>query len=221
MIALLFTVIPLGIGAAFTPSLFALQLLIVGGDPWRTKALAAFLGSAVAFGIALSLLLLGFTQLPKPPAGGDPLGASIKIGAAVVLVAMAVYFAIPHPQMQQRVERDIEHRVATATPIEFFGVTFLLSIKDVSSFVLLIPAIHEIGVADIDWPFKVAITLLVLALALSGLIIPPVLRVVLGHRHSDVLQRIYAFTMRNQFRIMAVVFAVLALFLLMSGLREW
>ena len=221
MLALLLTVIPLGIGAAFTPSLFAVQLLVVGDDPWRLRALGAFLGAATAFGIALTVLLLGFAQLPAASSGGDPLGAALKIGAGIALIPIAGYFAWPHPQLEQRVRAGIERRVQSASPVDFFGITFLLSIKDVSSFVLLVPAMHDIGVAGIPWPVKIAVTLLVLALALAGVIIPPVLRVATGRRGRGLLQRVYEGTMRNQFRIMAVVFAVLALYLIAIGVRSW
>ena len=221
MLALLLTVIPLGIGAAFTPSLFAIQLLIVGGDPWRMRALAAFAGGAIAFGLALALLLLGFAQLPTASTGEDPLGALLRISAAIVLAGIAVWFALPHGDLETRVRSDIERRVQAARPIDFLGLTFLLSIKDVSSFILLVPAMHDIGVAPIPWPAKVGITLLVFALALAGLIVPPVLRVATGRHGRDLLMRIYDSTMRNQFRIMTVVFGVLALFLLVSGIRAW
>ena len=105
MAALLFSVIPLGIGAAFTPSLFALQLLIVGNDPWRTKALAAFLGSAVAFGIAVTILLLGFAQLPTTGSSTDLLDGVIRLVAAALLGAAAIYFFIPTLECNQKYGR--------------------------------------------------------------------------------------------------------------------
>ncbi len=221
MLRLLLAVIPLGIGAAFTPSLFAVQLLAVAQEPWVRRALAAFLGAALAFGIALTVLLLGFIQLPTADGGSDPFGAALRIGAGVILAGVAVAFALPHPDMEARVSANVRHRVAGARARDFFGITFLLSIKDVSSFVLLIPALHAIGVADVNWVEKVIATLVLFTLALAGLIIPPIMRIVSGRRHGDVIQRIYAATMRNQFRIMAVVFAVLAVYLVVLGIRAW
>lgn len=221
VLALLLTVIPLGIGAAFTPSLFAIQLLIVGGDPWRLRALAALAGGALAFGLALTLLLLGFARLPTASGGHDPLGGALRIGAAIVLGGIAVWFARPHGDLEAKVRTDIERRVHSASPVDFLGITFVLSIKDVSSFILLVPAMHDIGVAPVPWLAKVGITVLVFALSLSGLLIPPLLRTALGNGGRSLLQRIYEGTMRNQFRIMAVVFAVLAVFLLVSGIRIW
>ncbi len=220
MADLLFSVIPLGIGAAFTPSLFALQLLIVGNDPWRTKALAAFLGSAVAFGIAVTILLLGFAQLPTTESSTDLLDGVIRLVAAALLGAAAIYFFIPHPGVQSKVRASIEHRVTRATPIDFFGITFVLSIKDFSSFILIIPAMHDIAVANVDWPIKAAVTLLVFALALSALTLPPLLRTALGNPGKELLTKIYTFTMNRQFIIMGVVFTLLTIYLVISGINS-
>ncbi len=219
MVELLLAVIPLGIGAAFTPSLFALQLLIVSNDPWRTRALAAFLGSALAFGIAVTFLLLGFAQLPTPDGGRDLLNGIIRLVAAALLGVAAVYFFIPHPGMQSKVQASIEHRVTHAKPFDFFGITFVLSIKDFSSFILIIPAMHDIAVAEVDWLFKAAVTLLVFALALSTLILPPLMRTALGTPGKSLLTKIYTFTMHHQFVIMGFVFGVLTIYLALSGLR--
>ena len=220
MISLLLSVIPLGLGAAFTPSLFALQLLIVGNDPWRLKALGAFLGSAFAFGIAVSMLLLGFAQLPTNPEGTDVLSGILRLAAAMFIGAGAIYFFIPHPQLQLRVRNDVERRVSHARPVEFFGITFLLSIKDFSSFVLIIPAMHDIAVADVPWPYKFGVSGLLFALALSPLLVPPALRSILGTRGKKYLRATYEFTMTHQFTIMGVVFLALTAYLTWSGLHE-
>ena len=219
MVELLFSVIPLGIGAAFTPSLFALQLLIVSNDPWRARALAAFLGSAVAFGIAVPVLLLGFAQLPTSDGNKDLLDGIIRLVAAALLGAATIYFFIPHPGIQDRVRNSIEHWVTRAKLFDFFGITFVLSIKDFSSFILIIPAMHDIAVANVDWPIKAAVTVLVFALALSTLIIPPLMRTALGNTDKKLLSDLYTFTMNHQFTIMGVVFGLLTVYLAISGVR--
>jgi hypothetical protein len=216
---LLLSVIPLGIGAAFTPSLFAVQLLVVDNDPWKLRALSAFLGAASAFGIAVTVLLLGFAQLQPSTNSHDVLDGLLRIIAAVALGVFAIYFFIPHPGLEKRVAADIEKRVAKSIPIEFFGITFLFSIKDFSSFVLIVPAMHDIGVADISWLLKLGVTALVFTLALSPLLFPPLMRTALGPTGRALLRKIYTFTMNHQFTIMGVIFSLLTVYLLVSGLN--
>jgi len=215
---LLFDVIPLGIGAAFTPSLFAIQLLIVANDPWKVRALAAFFGAASAFGIAVAILLLGFARLPTSTGGNGIVDGVLRLIAAIVLGAFAVYFFLPHPGLEKRVTTDVEDRVAKSSSVEFFGITFLLSIKNFSSFILIIPAMHDIGVAEISWPLKVAVTAIVFTLALSPLLIPPLMRTALGKPGKSMLRKVYTFTMSHQFTIMGVIFGLLTFYLMITGL---
>jgi hypothetical protein len=129
-------VVPLGIGAAFTPSLLALQILVVSGDPWRRRALAVAVGSGLAFGIVGLLFFLGFAQLPvrsTAPSSPDVFGGLIRLGAAGVLTIASVYLFWPHPALQARVESGIKARSARASVVVFFTMAFLLSIKDISS----------------------------------------------------------------------------------------
>jgi hypothetical protein len=78
--------------------------------------------------------------------------------------------------LEKRVATKVEDRVVKSLSVEFFGITFLLSIKNFSSFILIIPAMHHIGVARISWPLKVAVTAIVFTLALSPLLIPSPMR---------------------------------------------
>jgi len=219
MIELLISVLPLAIGAAITPSLFAVQLLIVSNDPWRARALAAFLGSAFAFGIAVTVLLLGFAQLPESGGSTDLLDGVIRLVAAALFGAATIYFFVPHPGIQSKVQSSIERRVTRAKAIDFFGITFVLSIKDFSSFILIVAAMHDIAVASIEWPFKAVVTLLVFTLALSTVILPPLMRTALGTPGKTVLTKIYTLTMKHQFFVMGIVFAALTVYLTLSGIR--
>lgn len=216
-------VVPLGIGAAFTPSLLALQILIVSGDPWRRRALAVAVGSGLAFGIVGVLFFLGFAQLPvasTSPRSPDVIGGFIRLAAAGVLAIASVYLFWPHPALQARVESGIKARSARASLLVFFMMAFLLSIKDISFFVLLIPALHDIAVAPVSIPVRVVALAVLYALALFGVLAPPAARLLLGHRVNGALQAIYRFTMDNQFRIVGVVSAVMTMYLLVTGLAE-
>ena len=216
-------VVPLGIGAAFTPSLLALQILVVSGDPWRRRALAVAVGSGLAFGIVGLLFFLGFAQLPvrsTAPSSPDVIGGLIRLGAAGVLTIASVYLFWPHPALQARVEAGIKARSARASLLVFFTMAFLLSIKDVSSFVLLIPALHDIAVSPVSLLARIIALVVLYALALIGVLAPPAARLILGRRANGVMQAIYRFTMDNQFRIVGVVSAVMTIYLVVTGISE-
>ncbi len=217
---LLVQVLPLGIGAAFTPSLVALQILIVGQDPWHRRALAVILGAGSAFGIAGALFLFGFAKLPVPESGHDVIGGLVRLAAAVILAIACTWLFRPHPVLQKKVEQGITTRVGKASVMAFFVMAFLLSIKDLSSFVLLIPAIHDIAVAQVNIVEKVVVLVVLYTLALSGVLLPPVARIVLGRRSNDSMARIYRFTMDHQFQIAGVVAAVFVVYLTVTGFSQ-
>lgn len=208
----------LGIAAAFTPSLLALQLLIVSGDPWRRRALAVAVGGASAFVLVGAMLLFGFAQLPTvSDRGADQLGSWLRIGAGAALLGASVFLMRPHPELQKRVDADIKARVAKASPWVFLGVAFALSIKDVSSFVVLAPALHDIAVAPINLAEQTALILVLYALALSPVLGPPMVRVVFGHRADAFFRQVYRFTMDHQFQLMGAMCILIGGYLVVTG----
>lgn len=210
-------IIPLGIGAALTPSLLALQILTTGTSPWRAKAVAVVLGTSTAFGIAMIALLVGFAQLPTRDPGRDVTAGIVWCLAGLAMTVIAAWLFWPHPHLAERLEASIAQRVTRASVRTFFVLAFALSVKDVSSFVLLVPAIHDVAVAPLAWPEQALGVLLVLVLALSPVLVPPVVRLVGGRRADRGLDDVYRFTMTHQLQIGAVVAAVFAVYLLAIG----
>lgn len=220
--ALLLQVIPLGIAAAFTPSLLAMQVLIVSDDPWRLRALSVATGGAAAFLLVGLLVFFGFVQLPTMGSvRDDPLGAALRIVAGIVLIGLCAWFLRPHPALQAKATRDVEGYVAHASPWVFVGIAFALSIKDVSSFVVLIPALHDIAVSGLAWPEQAGLLVVLYALALSPVLVPPLLRLAFGHRLDPGFARVYRFTMDHQFVLVGLMAAVIGLYLVISGLLRW
>lgn len=218
--ALLGQVVILGIAAAFTPSLLALQVLIVSGDPWRRRSLAVAVGAATAFGLVGGALLLGFASLPTHTAGADPTGAWLRIVGAMVLAIVAVFLFRPHPGLQARAASEIRGYVARASSWVFLGVAFALSIKDLSSFVVMAPALHDIAVADINVAEKAVLLAVLYGLALSPVLVPPAVRLVFGHRADGAFRAAYAFTMSHQLQLVGGMAAAISVFLLLTGIAR-
>lgn len=210
----------LGLAAAFTPSLVALQILVCSGDPWRRRALAVAVGGTSAFALVGGLLLLGFAQLPTGSAHDSEFGSLLRLAIGVVLLVAAAWLLLPHPRIQQRVEQDIRGYVAHASPWMFLGVAFVLSIKDISSFVMMAPALHDIAVSDTSIVLRAALVLVVFALALSPVLAPPAVRLVLGHRSDAAFARAYRFTMDHQLALVGAVALVIGLFLVVTGVMN-
>jgi hypothetical protein len=209
----------LGLAAAFTPSLLALQVLIVSGDPWRRRSLAVAIGSATAFAIVGAMLFFGFAQLPQiHSVQPDSVENWLHVVAGVALLAGAVYLFRPHPLMQRRAEAEIRAYVSRASSLVFLGVAFALSIKDLSSFIVMAPALHDIAVANINDAEQALLLIVLYACALSPVLVPPALRLVFGHRADRSLRSLYRFTMDHQFQLVGAMCLLIGAYLLVTGL---
>lgn len=218
MLELIWRIAPLGLGAALTPSLLCLQILMSSGTPWKARSFAVFAGAASAFFLACTALLLGFTSLPKPhPGSSDPLGGALWLGVGVILAGIAAYLFVPHPELRSTVEASFTRRLVKAKTLTFFAIAFALSIKDVSSFALLLPAIRDISSAGIDVIWQILVMVVLYFLALSPVIVPPLWRMIRGEKAAVSLGRLYRFTMDHQFEILATVFAIFALYCIIVG----
>jgi hypothetical protein len=218
---LLWQSILLGIAAAFTPSLIALQILIVSGDPWRRRSLAVAVGGSSAFLLVGALLFFGFAQLPDVSDGAqDPVGAWLRVGAGLALIPVAVFLFRPHPQLRARVDTDVTGYAAHASLWVFVGVAFALSIKDLSSFIVLAPALHDIAVADVNAAEQAVLLAVLYAFALSPVLAPPGLRLVFGHRLDGFFAGAYRFTLDHQFQLVGVMAALISAYLLVSGIAR-
>jgi len=221
MLELLLRIIPLGIGAAMTPSLLGLQVLATVGPSWGRRSLMVIAGSALAFGIACTALFLGFAQLPRRDDNGPNLLQGILyLVAAAVLVCVVVWLFRPHAALAERSEIGFRRRLSNAHAVTFFSIAFVLSIKDLSSFALLVPGLHDIATSDISILAQILCVAVMFALALSPTIAPALWRLIRGPRAEASLTRLYAWTMRRQFQIIGFMAGVFAVYCLVMGLGD-
>jgi hypothetical protein len=217
---LVIRVLPLAVAAAFTPTLLALQLLVVAGENWVRRSIAVAAANALAFALVIGIVLAGLARLPDQGTGHlGPIDRWIRGVCGVILLLSCVFFLWPHPELSRRARSSLERRAASASLWVFFGLACYFSITDLSSFIVLIPALHEVTVSTLAVELKALVVLVVLAVALSTTWLPPTTRAVLGRRITPFLNRLYAFVMTYQFQIVGAVCLAFGLYLTWTGLR--
>ena len=219
MLETLLRIIPLGIGAAMTPSLFGLQILAAVGQSWVRRTALVIAGSASAFGIACLALYTGFAQLPHRSATGPNVVQGVLFFiATAVLIGVVIWLFLPHPNLSEKSEVALRRRLASAHGVTFFGLAFVLSIKDVSSFALLVPGLHDIATSGTPPWLQGCLVALLFALALSPTLIPALWQFFRGPRAERLLNRLYGWTMHHQFHIIGFMAGVFAVYCLVMGL---
>lgn len=216
---LLFSVVPLALAAAITPTLIATQLLVIAQrDHWQARSLGVILANALAFGIVGFIAILGLAQLPDAGSGdGSTVDRILRLGGGVILLLASIWFFFPHPALAAKTTAALEKRLTNASIWVFFVAAFYFSITDLSSFVVLLPALHEVTASDIDVVFKAVVLAVVMFLALQGTILPALTRALFGRQVEPTLQRTYGWVMKHQFLIVGLVMAIIGVYLLVTA----
>src|SRR5665213_1431062 len=142
---LLFAVLPLALGAAVSPTLLALQLLVLSGPTHRlARAWALALGAALVLA-AFSLLCVTALQHVRPHhAHRSATDATVLIASGVLLGALAVRSRLRRPTPGEKHTSKTAERMATAATPWFIGVGAFGMVVNFSTLLLVLPAVHEI-----------------------------------------------------------------------------
>lgn len=214
MIPLLATVIPLGLAAAVRPGLFALQLLIVGQPHWWPKARAFAIGAAIPLVLFGALVFLGFNQLPAPgPDGIDVLGVSLRTIIGLAFLIAAVWLLISHPKLEQRSADYLKEKAEHSSPRDFFFLGLVMNGKSLTSYALLLPALHDVATYRSGVVVQLLALVLLYVLVFTTLWLPVLLAFVLGKRESSALAKASDYVLRHNFTILGVMFLLVGLYL--------
>lgn len=222
MAALLASVLPLAVGAAVSPTLVALQLLVLTGT---TKPVAR--AWALAFGSALVLAvfsLLGLTVLNHlHPAGHGHhswSGAVIMFVAAGLLGLLAVRSIVRRPTSAEQHGSRTADRLATAPTAWFVGVGAVGMVVNFSTLLLFLPALHEITRSSVDLAGRSVAFALLFVITLLPVLLPVGLVTVMGPHADPALAATHRVVSRYARQIGIVVEVVFAVYLVLRGVAE-
>lgn len=218
---LLLQVLPLAIGAALSPSVLLVQILVLASGP---KGLAR--AWALAVGLTAALVLLGFvgytllSMLPDVNIGRPsvPLAAG-EIVAGLVLLAVAL---VTH----RRPPRDDDHhsstgsRFAQMSPWVLVPVGFFWQFTELNTLALYLPAIHIITNAAAADVTKILALVLVVVVTSSSWLLPPLAVTLRGDRAQRRLAALHGWLNHNERRITIGVCVVFGAGLLVLGVVE-
>ncbi|HEY5110609.1 MAG TPA: GAP family protein [Acidimicrobiales bacterium] len=217
---LLVAVLPLALGAAVSPTLLALQLLVLSGPTHRlARAWALTLGAALVLG-AFSFLCVTALQHVRPHhSHKSAADAAVLIGSGLLLGALAVRSRIRRPTPGEKHTSKTATRLTTARTPWFVGVGAFGMVVNFSTLLLVLPAVHEITRSAVATPDKVAAFVLMYLIILVPVLVPVLLATILGSRADRALDVTHRWVGRNARTIGTVIEAVFAVYLLGKGIR--
>ena len=220
MAALLASVLPLAVGAAISPTLLALQLLVLSGTNPLPRAWALALGSALVLG---AFSVLGLTVLDHLHAVHHHRSASdaaVLFVAAGLMAALAVRSLARRPTTAEQHTSRTAGRLATAPTAWFLGVGAIGMVVNFSTLVLFLPALHEIARSSTAPAERIAAFAIVYVITLLPVLLPVGLVAVLGDRAAPALGATHRWVTRHARQIGIVIELVFAVYLVVRGFGE-
>lgn len=218
--SLFLTVLPLGLAAAITPTLFALQVLVVSGPKWKARANAVAVGTGATFAILFALVLFGMSQLPDAGTGvSTSTEYWIELVCGLVLVPTAIWLIRPHPRADAALEKKVEGYANHASPWIFAGLAAYMTVTDFSSLVLVVPALHDVTSSSVEVIGKALVVLFLLGCVMLPVWSPPLAVKVLGQAGVRLLHKVYAVLMGHQVEVMGAVAGIVGVVLAWRGFQ--
>lgn len=211
-------VVPLSLGAAVSPALLTLAVLILSGKVAPKKRAWAYAGGVALVDAALVVLLATIGRNIHIGSSHPTTASRIVHGViAAALVGLGVHALLrkhptgSHPSRLQR-------RIGDARPRFFLGLGAAAMATNVTSIVLMVAAVHEVTRSDdtAGWVLRLAI-LFVCVLAPAAL--PVAAASVLGHRSDAALSGLNRFTTTHARQINAGICFVFAILLGIDALK--
>jgi len=219
--SLLVAVLPLALGAAVSPTLLAVQLLVLTGTTHRLgRAWALTLGAALVLG-AFSLLCVTALQRVRPHHAGhrSATDAAVLLASGALLGLLALRSLVHHPTVGERQPSKVAGRLDTASTVWFVGVGALAMVVNFSTLLLVLPAMHEITHSTASTGAEVAVFVVLYVIVLLPVLAPVLLVTVLGSGADRALDASHAWVGAHSRTIGVVIEVVFAVYLVVKGVN--
>lgn len=212
-------VLPLAIGAAISPTILIVVLLVLGSPSHPRIRGVAY--SAGAITVLLVLAVISLTVLQRRVTGhqaSDPIYGWIDIGFGVLMAIIGVRAlrTAPHPQLAPTGGADQPAHVG-----RFYAIGLAMMLTNFSTLVLFVPAMKDVAVASVGTGAKAVAVVLVLAVASVLAWAPVLLDVVAPKAASRILNSLNAFMTRHQQAVTVTVCFVFSVVLIAKGARAF
>jgi len=223
MAGLVVSVLPFALGAAISPMILTVELMILAGKT-RPKARAwFFVIGALAVLLAFSFLCLTVLRNTIDSDGGppNPWSAAIKSVIAVVLLLLGLRQLHPRKTAGEKHASRVATRMATARLRFFLGVGAVTMLTNFSTLALFVPAVHLITRSSEPEGTKLLAFAVLYCITIVPFVLPVLVVSVVGHRSDALLDRLNGAITRHSRLISATICFVFAGLLLYSAGKQW
>ncbi|MEX2275165.1 MAG: GAP family protein [Actinomycetota bacterium] len=222
MIDVLLDALPLALGAALSPTILIVTVLMLASPrEARLRALLFTLGCAIVI-VALGLIglaVIGSVAKPDPGAK-DTLKGWIDLAAGIVLAVFGVRLLLVKKRTRNEVTADEQAKEpAKARPVwQAVPLGAAMMLLNTSSLALYVPILKELAHADLRPSGRLIVLAIVDAIILLPALIPIALTLVAPKTAARALASVQRLATRYARRLSGAIFAALGLYLVYRGI---
>ena len=211
--------LPLALGAAVSPGLLAIVLLILSSEN-RPKARAWFYLLGVVT-VILAATLVGIVTLRAlVEALGTPNTIATKVAVALVLLGLGWQYMRPSDAQPTDRPPWLQARLRAASPPVFYVLGVATMLTNWSTLLLYLSSLEVIRATATSTAMTLLASCVAFLITIGPLLLPVMAVTLMGHRSDRLLALLGHFASRHSNQIIAGIYVVLAVLVAVSALNE-
>ena len=213
-------VLPYAVGAAISPLLFTVEVIILaGGVQPKLRAWIYAAGAASVAVIVIVLVALVFQGASPSDSGPSPFARGVEVTAGLALAALAVRAFLPRHGAEPQHPGRLQEMMRNGRGRTFFAIGMVMMATNASSIVIMIPGIHAVEASRPGLvPAVVALGILLVFVMIPALV-PVGIVTLMGARSDALLARLNHFVVQHSRTISGLICAAIAAYLIVGALR--
>jgi hypothetical protein len=208
----LIQILPLAVGATFSPSGLLLMMAILSSkENPRRKALSFLLGATAMLVLLAAIVLLIFRPKVLAAAHPDWLSGLIDILLALLISMLVLVTAF-------RKKKQVAHqKKKRRIPYMLVGFSFML--VNASTLVLYIAGCKLISESNLEWLESVVLLFVLIVVTMALVSFPVLISYAMPKQSQRILGPVTSFMTRHGNRVAQVYFMLMAAYLMVHGIR--
>lgn len=216
---LLSTVIPLSLGAAFSPTVLAFTVLILGGKK-TPRARIAYMILGMSILLAMITFAAGYLSEVSKDKGVQHFVEGLDIALGMFLLYLGTRSLLRKPSKEESKSSLHRYSKGNISPIGFIPVGFLVMLTDVTSLVLFIPAIRDTTLASITTLEKVFVCMIPYTAVLVPAFVPLLLTIISPKKAMRTMTALDVWLKQHSRATSVFVSFIFGVFLLWRGISS-
>jgi hypothetical protein len=216
--SLFLQVLPLAIGAAISPTILTVAVLVLSSKKQQVARTLLYLAGCWAILLAIGIPgAIWFANLTPMRKGGN-VGAAIDVFFGMILLILGVRRISKKPTVHEQQGSKAGRLTGRGLPV-YFGVGLVMMLTNFTTLAIYFPLLKDLARSSLPLPERLGVLVVCQVIILAVIIVPLAIRIVAPRAATKMLGNLSTFVARNSRKMMTIVIFVFAVYLLVKGAR--